>query len=89
MWKSRPVVASGIGGIQDQIVHGESGLLIDDPEDLDGFAALIRSVLEDDSLALRLGSAARERVREYFLGDRHLIQYVDLFDKLIHGRGQA
>ena len=84
MWKSRPVVASRIGGIQDQIVHGESGLLLDDPEDLDGFAGLVRSVLEDDSLALRLGSAARERVREHFLGDRHLIQYVDLFDRLIH-----
>ena len=86
MWKSRPVVASRIGGIQDQIVHGESGLLLDDPEDLEAFAGLVRSVLEDDSLGLRVGSAARERVREHFLGDRHLIQYVDLFDQLIHAR---
>ena len=85
MWKSRPVVASRIGGIQDQIVDGESGLLLDDPEDLDAFATLVRSVLEDDMLAMRLGSAARERVREHFLGDRHLIQYVELFDLLVHG----
>ena len=34
MWKARPVVASRIGGIQEQIVHGESGLLLDDPQDL-------------------------------------------------------
>jgi len=31
MWKARPVVASRIGGIQDQIVDGETGVLLDDP----------------------------------------------------------
>ncbi len=37
MWKERPVVASGRGGIQDQITNGESGILLDDPEDLRAF----------------------------------------------------
>ena len=31
MWKARPVVASRLGGIQDQIVDGETGILLDDP----------------------------------------------------------
>ena len=82
MWKARPVLGSGIGGIQDQIVDGESGLLLPDPTDLDGFADRLQTLLVDDQLADRLGSAARERVRDRYLGDRHLMQYVDLFGEL-------
>lgn len=82
MWKGRPVVASKVGGIQDQIVTGTSGLLLDDPADLDGFAALIAPLLSDEELSRRLGTAAKERVQFHFLGDRHLIQYVDFFAEL-------
>ena len=39
MWKARPVIASRVGGIQDQITDGRDGLLIDDPHDLDALAA--------------------------------------------------
>jgi trehalose synthase len=85
MWKGRPVVATRVGGIQDQIVHGESGLLLDDPTDLDGFGDLLESVTDDPALGARLGKAARERVREHFLGDRHLIQYAELFRQLLAG----
>jgi trehalose synthase len=83
MWKGKPVVASKVGGIQDQIVDGVSGLLLADPRDLDGFADLLVKVLEDDELAQELGVQARERVREMFLGDRHLVQYVQLFEQLL------
>jgi hypothetical protein len=34
MWKERPVVASRIGGIRDQIENGRLGMLISDPRDL-------------------------------------------------------
>jgi trehalose synthase len=83
MWKARPVVASNVGGIQDQIVDGESGLLLDDPLDLDAFAALVLAVVQNHDLARHLGEGARERVREMFLGDRHLIQYVQMFERLL------
>jgi Glycosyl transferases group 1 len=33
MWRARPVVAARIGGIQSQIVDGESGVLLDDPRE--------------------------------------------------------
>ena len=83
MWKAKPVLASAVGGIQDQIVHGESGVLLQDPQDLDTFAALLVDLLVDEEYARLLGTGARARVRDLFLGDRHLTQYVDLFERLL------
>jgi trehalose synthase len=84
MWKGTPVVASRVGGIRDQIVDGVSGILTDDPTDLAGFAAAVSGLLDDPARAARLGAAARERIRERFLGSRHLIQYLNLLDTLVN-----
>lgn len=85
MWKSRPVLASRIGGIKSQITHERDGLLLDDPYDLDGFATLLGRLLADRALAERLGTAAHRTVVAEFLGDRHLDQYVDLFSRMAAG----
>lgn len=83
LWKSRPVLASAVGGIQDQVSDGLDGLLLPRPDDLVGFAARLELLLGDPSLGRRLGQAGHERVRDAFLGDRHLSQYVDLFADLL------
>jgi trehalose synthase len=75
MWKARPVVASRIGGIQDQIVHGETGLLLDDPRDLAAYGAAVTQLLQDTAAAERMGQRARERVRDRFLSVRSLLDY--------------
>jgi trehalose synthase len=87
MWKARPVVASRIGGIQDQIVDGESGVLID-PSDLAATAAAIDGLLDDPARAGAMGAAAHERVRASFLGTRHLLQYVELLGRLLAGENR-
>lgn len=83
MWKAKPVVASRIGGIQDQIEHGSTGLLLDDPRDTEQFGAAVLSLLAEPERATQIGAAARERVRDRFLGARHLMQYLDLVRRLI------
>ena len=85
MWKAKPVVASRVGGIQDQIVDGESGVLIDDPCDFEGFATAIRDLLADPVRARRLGEGARQRVKERFLAIGRLREYVDLVASLVNG----
>ncbi len=83
MWKHRPVVATRVGGIVDQITDGENGLLIDDPSDLAAFGAAINRLLGDDMLAERLGARAYERAHRDFLGDNHLEHYAALFAALL------
>jgi trehalose synthase len=83
MWKARPVVASRVGGIQDQVVHGESGLLIDDPTDLEEFGRAVGTLIDDREGARAMGEAARERVRDHFLGTRPLVEYMRLLAGLL------
>jgi len=83
MWKARPVIASRVGGIQDQITDEQDGLLLDDPTDLDALAASLRRLMLDRDLADRLGLAGRERVLDQFLDDRHLIQHAELYDRVL------
>lgn len=78
MWKARPVIASAVGGIQDQIEDGKSGLLLRDPRDIETFSALMAKVLENPNLAQSLGANARERIREKFLGLHSLYKYEQL-----------
>jgi trehalose synthase len=87
MWKSRPVVASAVGGITDQIVDGESGLLLGDPGDLAGLGALVSRVLASPTEAARLGENARHRVIERFLPDRQLLQHAALLHDLLDRAG--
>jgi trehalose synthase len=89
MWKSRPVVASRIGGIQDQIEDGRSGVLLDDPEDLAAYGKAVLELLEDPDRAREMGERACERVRDQFLGSQSLLEYFALVKHVLEGDPQA
>lgn len=80
MWKSRAVVASRVGGIADQLVHGTSGILLDDPSDLATFGRVVTELLGSSTERRRLGRNAHRRASMYFLPDRHLLNYSYLLD---------
>ncbi|HWA55003.1 MAG TPA: glycosyltransferase [Solirubrobacterales bacterium] len=82
MWKRRPVIGTRVGGIQDQIVDGESGLLVDDPHDLDALARAIASLADDPEGARQIGEQARERVFEHFLMPTRLAEYAELLAEI-------
>jgi trehalose synthase len=82
MWKAHPVVASRVGGIQEQIEDGTSGVLLDDPTDLEAMGRAVTRLLDDPARAAAMGKAAQERVRRQFLSNRHLQQYAELLSRL-------
>ena len=82
MWKGRPVVASAVGGIRDQVEDGLTGLLVEDPRDLVAFGRAVTRLLEDRPPAERMGRRAHERVRDDFLAPRHLAQFARLLGRL-------
>jgi trehalose synthase len=83
MWKARPVVASRVGGIQDQVGDGRSGVLVDDPHDLPGFARGIETILGDRDRCQTMGRAGHARVRDNYLAVNRLREYVGLVESLI------
>jgi glycosyltransferase involved in cell wall biosynthesis len=66
-----PVVASAVSGIPELVTDGHNGLLVP-PDDAAALADAIERVLDDVSLARRLGEAARTTVTESFDNDRNL-----------------
>jgi trehalose synthase len=67
MWKSRPIVASAVGGLTDQIRDGVEGLLVRDPTYVKETASAIARILESPALRRRLGTCAHERACTKYL----------------------
>src|SRR6185503_445769 len=82
MWKGKPVVASRVGGIVDQIEPG-TGVLLDDPADLGAYGDAVASLLDHPAEMAQLGDNARRHVLKEFVGDRHLLQYAVLIERLL------
>jgi len=78
MWKRRAVIASRVGGLQDQLEHGRNGLLLDDPRDEDQFVAALNDLLDDELRCRRLGEAAGDTVKDRYLAIRTLGDHLRL-----------
>ncbi|MGB2705870.1 MAG: glycosyltransferase [Candidatus Omnitrophota bacterium] len=76
LWKEKPVVASAVGGIPQQIRHRHSGLLC---HTVGGAALMIRELLNNPEYANHLGRNGKEHIRRNFLSTRHLRDYMLLF----------
>ena len=69
LWKGTPVVGGREGGIPLQVRDGVDGYLADDEQDT---AERVVELVRDPGLAVEMGRAGRERVRERFLVTRAL-----------------
>jgi phosphatidylinositol alpha-1,6-mannosyltransferase len=56
-----PQVAGASGGAADAVVDGETGLVVDRPDDVDTAARALATLLGDEQLRTRMAQRARER----------------------------
>jgi len=79
LWKGRPVVAGNVGGIVDQVTHGETGWLVRSVEEC---AAAVSEILAEPEIARAKAKAGKEHVRTRFLTPRLLRDWLALFNVL-------
>jgi trehalose synthase len=82
MWKGTPTIASAVGGIQDQIDDGVSGILLRRPGEADELGRAITRILSDRPLASRLGRAGHKSVRDRYLAPYYLIRVLGLIEQV-------
>ena len=71
-----PVVAGRTGGVEDAVVHGKTGLLVD-PYSCEQIASSITHLLQNQELAHQLGNYGWQRVETEFMGQsvsHHILQ---------------
>jgi glycogen synthase len=83
-----PVVASAVGGIQEVVVPGETGLLVP-PADPRALAEAINKLLRDRRLARKMGKAGRLRVEKYFSWASIAKKTKDMYTEVIKERAQG
>jgi glycosyltransferase involved in cell wall biosynthesis len=65
MAMAKPIVATQIEGIIEQISEGEEGMLVP-PKNPNALAAEVLRLVQDKELSSRLGAAARRKVESCF-----------------------
>jgi phosphatidylinositol alpha-1,6-mannosyltransferase len=64
-----PQIAGASGGAAEAVAHGETGLVIDRPDDVDAVAAAMRSLLDDPARRAAMAEAGRSRAVAEFSYD--------------------
>jgi glycosyltransferase involved in cell wall biosynthesis len=83
-----PLVAAPAGAVQDLIVDGEDGLLID-AEDVAAFADAVQRLIVDPGARAAMGEAARVRVLRDFTIERSIARLESFYDGMRDRRPAA
>ncbi len=61
-----PQVAGASGGAAEAVAHGETGLVVDAPDDVEAVTAALARLVDDPALRRRMGEASRARAEAQF-----------------------
>jgi glycosyltransferase involved in cell wall biosynthesis len=87
MASALPVVASGVPGMEELVVDGETGFLVE-PGDAEAFADRLQRLTDDTALRTTLGAAGRRRAEDRFSLASWRRAHLELYGKLLAERGR-
>jgi glycosyltransferase involved in cell wall biosynthesis len=82
---SLPVVATGVGGIGELVIDGETGSLVAPPLGASRVAGALAPVLDDPGLRRRMGAAGHARFEAEFSVDRWARRMRDVYVSVLDG----
>ncbi len=86
MAAGRPVIGRRVGALPETVVHGVTGLLVDEgrPESV---ATALRALLAEPERAAAMGRAGRERARQFYGTDAHAARVETIYGTALQRRG--
>jgi phosphatidylinositol alpha-1,6-mannosyltransferase len=76
----KPVIGSRIGGVEDAIIDGVTGLLTEN-ENIDDILEKITILYNDKILRAKLGYQGKIRTEKYYLWENHISNLIEIFKK--------
>jgi phosphatidylinositol alpha-1,6-mannosyltransferase len=77
-----PVVATRSGGVADAIKDGQTGIVVDDPQDVEGIRQALERLLSNPDLARRMGRANREWA-ESLTWERNAQEHLQVYREIL------
>lgn len=83
-----PVVATEVGGVNEVVLRGVTGLLVP-PSNPSLLSDALSNYVSDEALRVRHGSAGRRKAETGFSLDQMVAAYVELYDELLEAQPNA
>lgn len=87
MARGLPVVAFGVDGVAETVVHEETGFLAE-REDVTGLVQGLEALVSDPELRNRLGAAGRQRIKDRFTDEATAKGVAEVIDNVLAERGR-
>ncbi len=84
MASARPIVATDVGGVREQLVDGETGVIVP-PRDVAAMTRAVLELLRDENAGRVFGERARARVAEHFSLAQQARHMKKIFERAARG----
>ena len=81
----KPVIATNGGGTNEIVLDRETGFLVK-PESVEELTSKIEYLLENEKVAIIMGSKGRKRIKQEFSLEKMTKSFVDLYKRLLNQR---